>query len=407
MSARIVIVGAGVAGATAAKTLRREGYTGQIVLLGGEPTLPYRRPAVSKDVLAGTAVAARLLIDAADSWRAADIDIRPGTWVDRIEPDRHRVWLADGTPLDYDRLLLATGARARTLAGQHPAARTMRSIADADALRALLFDGGSLLVVGAGLIGCEVAATARGLGVAVTVVHAASSPLERVVPAVLGEHMHRLHTGHGVAIHNNVTLDRLDHTDSAVTATATHGRRWTASAVLVAIGSVPDTGLAEAAGVAVDNGIRVDEHYRTSIPGIYAAGDVANRYVPDIGGFERSEHWNSAQAQGAAAARAMLDITPAEPEVPFGWSTQYGVNLQFAGRIGADDELVVRRAGTETPAVLAFRAGRLVGAAGIDCPGDLRIARRLIADRAHLDPQLCAQGPLESAVRDGESVRVR
>ncbi|MBF6098574.1 FAD-dependent oxidoreductase [Nocardia cyriacigeorgica] len=365
MSARIVIVGAGVAGATAAKTLRREGYTGQIVLL------------------------------------------RPGTWVDRIEPDRSRVRLADGTPLEYGRLLLATGARARTLAGQHPAVRTMRSIADADTLRALLFDGGSLLVVGAGLIGCEVAATARGLGVAVTVVHAASSPLERVAPAVLGEHMHRLHTGHGVAIHNEVTLDRLDHTDSAVTAIATDGRRWTASAVLVAIGSVPDTGLAEAAGVAVDNGIRVDEHYRTSIPGIYAAGDVANRYVPDIGGFERSEHWNSARAQGVAAARAMLDTAPAEPEVSFGWSTQYGVNLQFAGRIGADDELVVRGADTETPAVLALRAGRLVGAAGIDCPGDLRIARRLIADRAHLDPRLCAQGPLESAVRDQGTVRVR
>lgn len=407
MSGRIVIIGAGIAGATAAKTLRKEGYTGTIVVLGGEPALPYRRPAVSKELLAGTAAPARLLIDSADSWRAADIDIRPGTWVDRIEPDRKRIRLADGTPLNYDRLLLATGARPRTLPGQHPAARTMRSIADADTLRALLFDGGSLLVVGAGLIGCEVAATARGLGVAVTVVHAAPSPLERVVPAVLGAHIHRLHTGHGVAIHNDVTLDRLDHTDSAVTATATDGRQWTASSVLVAIGSVPDTGLAETAGVVIDNGIRVDEHYRTSVPDIYAAGDVANRYVPELGGFERSEHWNSAQSQGAAAARSMLDAAPTAPEVPFGWSTQYGVNLQFAGRIGADDELVIRGADTETPAVLALRAGRLVGAAAIGRPGDMRTARRLIADGAHLDPQACAQGPLESAVRDQESVRVR
>ncbi|MBF6080023.1 FAD-dependent oxidoreductase [Nocardia cyriacigeorgica] len=407
MSGRIVIVGAGIAGATAARTLRREGYTGQIVLLGGETTLPYRRPAVSKEALAGTAVPARLLIDTADAWRAADIDVRPGTWVDRIEPDRRRVRLADGTPLDYDRLLLATGARARTLPGQHPSARTLRSLADADTLRALLFDGGSLLVVGAGLIGCEVAATARGLGVAVTVVHAASRPLDRVAPAVLGAHLQRLHTGHGVTIHNDVTLERLDHTDDAVTATAADGRSWTASSVLVAIGSVPDTGLAEAAGVLVDNGIRVDEHYRTSVPGIYAAGDVASRYVPELGVFERSEHWNSAQFQGAAAARAMLDATPSAPEVPWGWSSQYGVNLQFAGRIGADDELIVRGADTETPAVLALREGRLVGAAGIGCAADMRVARGLIAEGAYLDPIVCARGPLESAVRDGEYVRVR
>ncbi|NEW47937.1 NAD(P)/FAD-dependent oxidoreductase [Nocardia cyriacigeorgica] len=398
MRGRIVIVGAGVAGASAARTLRKEGYSGQIVVLGGETMLPYRRPAVSKEVLAGTAVEARLLIDSAETWRAAEVEVRTGTWVEAIEPEHMRVRLGDGGVVSYDSLLLATGARARTLPGQHPSARTVRSIADAQMLRALVFDGGSLLVVGAGLIGCEVAATARGLGAAVTVVHAASAPLERVVPSVLGAHMEQIHAGHGVAIHNDVTLDNLEHHDGGVTATASDGRSWGASSVLVAIGSVPETALAETAEVEVDNGIRVDEHYRTSVSGIYAAGDVANRYTPEVGAFERSEHWNSAQAQGAAAARSMLGAAPVEAEVPWGWSTQYGVNLQFAGRIASADELVVRNGGSEAPAVLALRAGRLVGAAGVGCPADIRAARGLIARLAYLDAEACAQGRLESAV---------
>ncbi|WP_280235863.1 NAD(P)/FAD-dependent oxidoreductase [Nocardia cyriacigeorgica] len=405
MRGRIVIVGAGVAGASAARTLRTEGYTGQIVVLGGEPMLPYRRPAVSKEVLAGTAAEARLLIESAESWRAAEVEMRTGSWVDGIEPEQMRVRCGDGGVLSYDSLLLATGARARTLPGQHPSARTVRSIADAQMLRALVFDGGSLLVVGAGLIGCEVAATARGLGAAVTVVHAASTPLERVVPAVLGAHMQRIHAGHGVEIHNDVSLDGLTDHDGGVRATASDGRTWSASTVLVAIGSVPETSLAEAAGVQVGDGIRVDEHYRTSVPGIYAAGDVADRYTPELDAFERSEHWNSAQSQGAAAARSMLGAAPTVAEVPWGWSTQYGVNLQFAGRIGVGDELVVRGAGSDKPVVLALRAGRLVGAAGIGCPADIRTARGLIARGTYLDAEACVQGPLESAARESAYVR--
>lgn len=406
MRGRIVIVGAGIAGASAARTLRREGYTGQIVVLGAESIPPYRRPAVSKEALAGTVDQARLLIDSPEAWRAAEVEMRTGTWVEQIEPEQMRLRLGDGGIVSYDSLLLATGARARTLPGQHPSALTMRSIADAQLLRAMVFDGGSLLVVGAGLIGCEVAATARGLGAAVTVVHAASAPLERVVPPLLGAHMQQIHADHGVAIHNDVILDELTYHDGRVTATA-GGRSWNAAAVLVAIGSVPDTTLAETAAVQIDNGIRVDQHYRTSVPGIYAAGDVANRYTPEIGGYERSEHWNSAQAQGVAAARSMLGAAPGVAEIPWGWSTQYGVNLQFAGRIRPGDELVARGAESATPAVLALRAGRLVGAAGVGCPADIRAARTLIARGASLDPEACAQAPLESAVRDTESVSVR
>ncbi|WP_280499307.1 FAD-dependent oxidoreductase [Nocardia cyriacigeorgica] len=220
MRGRIVIVGAGIAGASAARTLRREGYTGQIVVLGAESIPPYRRPAVSKEALAGTVDQARLLIDSPEAWRAAEVEMRTGTWVEQIEPEQMRLRLGDGGIVSYDSLLLATGARARTLPGQHPSALTMRSIADAQLLRAMVFDGGSLLVVGAGLIGCEVAATARGLGAAVTVVHAASAPLERVVPPLLGAHMQQIHADHGVAIHNDVILDELTYHDGRVTATA-------------------------------------------------------------------------------------------------------------------------------------------------------------------------------------------
>ncbi|MBF6213918.1 FAD-dependent oxidoreductase [Nocardia puris] len=407
MTERIIVVGAGVAGATAAKTLRAEGFTGEIVLVGAERGLPYRRPMVSKELLAGTAEERRTLLEPADSWRSLEVDLLLGRGVDAVDVDAKRVRFAGGESLGYDRLLLATGARAKSLPGPQRNVHTLRGAADVAPLREAIIAGGSLLIVGAGLVGCEVAATARGLGVRVAIVHAGPAPLDRIAPPAVGDYYRNLHADNGVEIHDEVVLDRLDGIETGVTALARDGRNWSAAAALIAIGSAPDTALASVAGLAVGNGILVDEHYRTSAPDVFAAGDVANRFDPELGAYERDEHWNGAQAQGAAAARSMLGKTPARPDVSWGWSTQYGRNLQFAGRWQPGDDFVVRGSVDSGEfAVLALRDGRLAGAVALARPADLRAARPLIARRAVLDPTRAADVsvPLADAVASDDDL---
>ncbi|SNY88845.1 3-phenylpropionate/trans-cinnamate dioxygenase ferredoxin reductase subunit [Nocardia amikacinitolerans] len=391
MTEKIVIVGAGVAGATAAKTLRAEGFSGRIVLIGAEDALPYRRPMVSKELLAGTAVERRALLESPESWRDKGIELCTGVTVEDIDTERGLVRLAGGEALGYDRLLLATGARARTLPAPQRNVHTLRGAADIEPLRAAIDAGKSLLIVGGGLIGCEVAATARSLGAEVSVVHAGSAPLDRVAPPSVGSFYRKLHADNGVEIVDDVRLTRVEGHEDGVTATAHDGREWTAGVALVAIGSVPDTALAEAAGLSVDDGILVDEHYRTSAPEIYAAGDAAKRFDPEFGTHERTEHWNSALAQGAAAAKSMLGKPAVRQDVSWGWSTQYGLNLQFAGRLRHDDDFVLRGTLAEPNfTVLALRHRRLVGAVAIARPSDIRAARELIAQGVILDPVKCS-----------------
>ncbi|NNH70749.1 FAD-dependent oxidoreductase [Nocardia uniformis] len=376
MTGRIVIVGAGVAGATAAKTLRREGYSAEIVLLGAEDGLPYRRPMVSKEMLAGTADEPRALLESAESWAALHVDVRPATTVEGIDPDRAHVRLADRTEIGYDSLLLATGARPRQLCDPSRNIHTLRARADVAPLRAALYDTGSLLIIGAGLIGCEVAATARTLGIAVTVIHAGPTPLDRIAPPAIGEYYRKLHADNGVDLHPDVHLHHLVDTDEGVIATAADGRTWSAATALVAIGAIPNTDLATAAGLAVDNGILVDSHFRTSAPGIFAAGDAAARYDPATGTHHREEHWNSALTHGTAAAKSILGLPIPPTEAPWGWSIQYGLNLQFAGRIAPTDDLEVHGVlGTPDVTVYARRDDHLVGAIAIGRPADIRAAR--------------------------------
>lgn len=379
MTERMVIVGGGVAGATAAKTLRSSGYGGEIVLVSAEHGLPYRRPMVSKELLAGTAIERRTLLESAEFWSAQGIELRTGIAVERIDADGGWVGLVDGTEIGYDAILLATGARPRTLPEAADGVHLLRGRGDIDSLRQAI-DNGPLLIVGAGLIGCEVAATAAGLGAHVTVLHAGPTPLDRIAPAIIGDYVRKMHADNGVEIHADVLLSDLAQAGAGVIATAADGRHWRADAALVAIGSVPDTALAETAGVKIDDGILVDEGYRTSVPGIYAAGDVAARFDPQLNTYVREEHWNSAQAQGAAAAQSMLGLPPNPAGVCWGWSTQYGVNIQFAGRILPGDDLEVRGTpGTPDITVLGTRAGCLRGAVSIGRPADIRAAREQIA----------------------------
>ncbi|QLY30591.1 FAD-dependent oxidoreductase [Nocardia huaxiensis] len=377
MTERIVIVGAGVTGATAAQTLRKEGFDGTITLVGDEAAGPYRRPAVSKELLAGTTPAEKCLIEPESYWAAQGIDLCTRTTVTDVEDGRVR--LHTGETIAFDALVLATGARARTL---HPApdapVHTLRGMDDAAALRDSFLSSGSLLVIGAGLIGCEVAATARLLGVDVRILHAGTAPLDRVLPRSVSDVVRGLHTEYGVAIEDDVLLSEIASTaGGTVTATAIDGRSWSAGTVLIAIGSAPNVELARSAGLTVDNGIVVDEQYRTSRPGIFAAGDVANRFHPHLGRHERSEHWNSARFDGVAVAKSLLGQPVPDFEAPWGWSSQYGVNIQFAGWMHPHDEIVVQGSLPDRDfSVLAMLGGELVGAAAIGRPKDLRTARQ-------------------------------
>ncbi|NGP08927.1 FAD-dependent oxidoreductase [Rhodococcus sp. 14C212] len=387
MTETVVVVGTGVAGATAAQTLRKEGFAGRVVLIGEEVALPYRRPVLSKDLLAGSITAERAQLEPAGYWADHDIDLRTETRVVELDPLRRRIRLWDNEILDYDAVILATGARARQL--DHDGGDRVLSLRTAEniaPLRAAIETHRSLLVVGAGLIGCEVASTARELGAEVTVLESAPSPLARIVPPTVAEMYVGLHAERDVPVHTGVALRSLTGDDDGVQATAADGRAWTAGAALVAVGSVPDTALARAAGLTVDDGIVVDEAYRTSVAGVYAAGDVIEQPNPVLGGRHRTENWNSARAQGIAAAKSVLGQPLGAAEVPWGWSTQYGHNLQFAGWSRHDDDYVVRGSieGRDFTA-LALRGDRLVGAIALGRPKDIRIVRQLVAAGAAVD----------------------
>lgn len=379
----IVIVGTGVAGVSAAHTLRNEGFTGRIVLVGDEQAKPYRRPVLSKDLLANSISREKALLKPAAFWSDNNIELWTGVRVVDLDTDLQQLRLNNGEVLPYDAVLLATGARARQLHQPiDPHAFTLRSMDDVEPLRASLAQTGSLLVIGGGLIGCEVAATARGLGVQVTVLENTRAPLSRVVSPAVSDMIVAMHAEHGVQIHTEVsiaTMERLD--EGTARATAADGRQWHAGTVLVAVGSVPNTELAAAAGLHVDNGIVVDEEFRTSAPGVFAAGDAANIPGPAVGQRCRSEQWNAAQAQGAAAARSMLGQPMAVADTPWGWSNQYGHNLQFAGSTRHDDDYTIDGAiGERDFTASAVRDGRLVGVIALGRPREFTRLRTLIGD---------------------------
>ena len=392
MPESIAIIGAGATGFTAAKTLREKGFTGTVTLIGDEHAQPYRRPAVSKELLAGTKTIEQVLLGAL----ADEIDFRHGDTAVSISADE--VVLDSGDRVPFDALLLATGSRARQLDHLDGApVFTLRTASDIEPLHAEIRRTGSLLVIGSGLIGCEAAAVARELGAEATIL-SADMPLSRIVPPAISELYLNLHAEKGVAIHTGVTVAAVEKLpDGTVRAIAEDGRSWEAGTVLVAVGSVANAELAVASGIETRAGIVVDAQMRTSSSNIYAAGDVAEVPNTILGGTYRSEHWNGAIDQGAAAARSMLGIgtdgldVVDGLDVPWGWSNQYGVNLQFAGWTGADDDYVVRGSIADRRfTAFALRGDKLVGAVGIGRPKDIRAVRALVADQRPVDRALLA-----------------
>ncbi|MGX1809197.1 NAD(P)/FAD-dependent oxidoreductase [Nocardia sp. NPDC055321] len=399
---RVVIVGTGIAGATAAETLRKEGFAGSIVLVGADPAHPYRRPMVSKELLAGTAAPAKAALKPVSFWADSTIDLRLGVTVRAVDTAAARVVFDDGV-LAYDALILATGGRARSLDPMPAGAHTLRHLHDPAPLRAV-FDRLSataatpaVLVIGGGLVGMEAAAAARGAGAEVTVLEMGDRVLERVLPEPISASYERLHRARGVSVCTGVRLAELRSEEGERTrAIAEDGREWVADAVIVAIGMTPDTEVADRAGITVADGIVVDEFGATSAAGVYAAGDVARLPNLILGGDERVEHWNHAQAHGAAAARSVLGVGAPYTEVPWCWTNQFGRTLQLAGWPGRGDNLIVHGdLDGESFLVLSLDGDRLVGAAGAGCPRAVRAAQTLIGKGAYPPRHLLTSGDLD------------
>jgi 3-phenylpropionate/trans-cinnamate dioxygenase ferredoxin reductase component len=340
-----MIVGASLAGAKAAEELRTQGFDGRVVLIGAEPERPYERPPLTKDYLRGESEREQAYVHPDGFYAQQEIELETGVTVTGIEPGASRVTLDDGRVLGYDRLLLATGAQPRRL--QIPGADLdrvcyLRTLADCDLLRARLDAGGRAVVVGAGWIGSEFAASARQHGLDVTVIDPQPLPSERIFGRDVAAFYHDVHAGHGIKFLLGDGVEAFEG-DGAVSRVRTaSGRRVECEFAVVGIGVVPRTGLASDAGLEVDNGIVTDANLQTAAPGIFAAGDVANAWHPFYHRRIRVEHWANALNQGPAAARAMLGDRAGYDNIPYFFSDQYDVGMEYSGHAPEWDKVIFR-----------------------------------------------------------------
>jgi 3-phenylpropionate/trans-cinnamate dioxygenase ferredoxin reductase subunit len=342
-----VIIGAGLAGAKAAETLREEGFTGRVVLIGSEPERPYERPPLSKGLLLGSAERASAYVHDAGWYPAHDVELRTNSTVTAVDRAARRVRLAGDEEIGYDKLLIATGATPRRLAipgADLDGVLHLRTLADTDRIAAAVVAGTRLVVIGAGWIGLEVAAAARTRGAAVTVVETADLPLQAVLGDRLGTVFADLHREHGVVFHFGAQTRELRGTGRVSQVVLEDGTVLDADVVLIAVGVTPDTGLAERAGLPVDNGILVDGGLGTDDPDIFAAGDVANVDHRLLGARVRVEHWATALHSGPAAARAMLGRPVSYDRLPYFFTDQYDLGMEYTGWIppGASTDVVIR-----------------------------------------------------------------
>jgi anthranilate 1,2-dioxygenase ferredoxin reductase subunit len=385
----ICIIGASLAGDTAAATLRQEGYAEPITIFGDEPEPPYDRPPLSKEALTADYPESRFFLRS-ESWYAEQgIELRLGQAVTAIDPAAHKIHLG-GRVEAYGKLLITTGARARTLpvpeASRIPVL-VVRTLADARGLRAALQPGARIAIIGAGVIGMEVAASAAQRGCKVAVCDFADRVMSRVLPPDLSAYMAALHKSHGVDLFLSAGMVSL--TPSGIH-TAAHGA-FEADAVIVGIGIVPNTELAQAAGLTCRDGIVVDAYCRTSDADIFAAGDCTRYPAPFGAGDLRSENWKHAQNQAVTAARNMLG--KAEPYTASSsmWSDQFDVKLQTVGVIATSGGVLRGEAGS-AKFMLIYRdaAGVVTGALGINQAKDMRFAQMLVDKRRVVDPALLA-----------------
>jgi 3-phenylpropionate/trans-cinnamate dioxygenase ferredoxin reductase subunit len=403
MSKTFVIVGASLAGAKAAGELRERGFDGRVVLVGAESERPYERPPLTKDYLQGKAEREKAYVYDEDFYGQHEIELRLGAVAESIDPQSSTVTLAGGEQLAYDSLLLTTGAEPRTISvpgADLDGVHYLRTLADCDALRERLSSGsGRVAVVGAGWIGSEFAASARQAGLDVTVIDPLALPNERIFGAEIGGFYRDVHVRHGVEMILEDGVEALEGDGSVSAVRTANGRRVECDFAVIGVGVVPRVTLAETAGLTVENGIQVDAGLKTSAPNVFAAGDVANAWHPFYDRHVRVEHWANALNQGPAAARAMLGDTVSYDRIPYFYSDQYDVGMEYSGYATDWDEVVIRgdREGGEFVAFW-LADGRVVGGMNVNVWDVNEHVQALIRSRRQVDAEALrdVDTPLES-----------
>jgi 3-phenylpropionate/trans-cinnamate dioxygenase ferredoxin reductase subunit len=385
MTSTIAILGGGQAGAQAIDTLRREGFAGRLVLIGDEPHLPYQRPPLSKQFLAGGMAADRLPFRHQTFYEQHRVELRLGKPAARIDPAAQRLSLADGEEVHYDRLLLCTGARSRQLGSPGadlPGVHYLRGIADVGAIRKRLVSGACVVIIGGGYIGLETAATARKLGCSVTVLEMADRVMNRVVASSVSEYFAHEHRNQGIKIICGTRVVRLEGTGSVERVVCTDGSIYKADLLIVGVGAVPNAELAAAAGLACDNGIVVDEYCCTSDPSIFAAGDCANHPSLRFEMRVRLESVDNAFEQGKTAAFNMLDRPTVHDRVPWFWSDQFDNKMLIVGLSQGFDQQVLRGdPATRSFSVCYLKGGELIAVEAVNHSKDYMAGRKLIGER--------------------------
>jgi 3-phenylpropionate/trans-cinnamate dioxygenase ferredoxin reductase subunit len=384
MSSPIIIVGAGQAGAQCVQTLRQSGYDGPITLIGNEPHLPYQRPPLSKKFLTFDTDEERLLLRPASMYADLNVDVRVGVTVTHIDTTHHTIRLNDGSDQAYAKLLLATGMRPRALwipGVDLPGVVMLRSLMDATLIRSHLTPGKKAVVIGGGYIGLEVAAVARGLGLDVTVLEAAERVLGRVVAPEVSAFFTRLHRSRGVDLKVATGVTAIVGETRAEALQLVDGSEIPADIVLVSIGAVPETTLAETAGIEVRDGILVDAQARTSSMDVYAGGDCARFQSGRYGRSIRLESVQNAIDQAKTAALSMLGQTPVYDPVPWFWSDQYEIKLQIVGLSHGYDTIHIDGDPENGPFSVAYvGAGKLLAVDSINHPRRHMQARKMVGE---------------------------
>jgi NADPH-dependent 2,4-dienoyl-CoA reductase/sulfur reductase-like enzyme len=395
MSERVVIVGGGQAGGRVAGGLRRQGFGGAITIVCDEDAIPYERPPMSKEYLAGDKPFEQTCIEQANWYEENKVSLALGRQAVAIDRESRQLKLDDGSSLAYDWLVIATGARARRLVcpgGDHPRVVVLRTKADSDSLRPLLKEGVKLILLGAGVIGLEVAATARKLGASVQVLELADRPMARLMPHAISDRFVALHRENGIELKFSTHVTGIAGTPEKPVVETADGGRYEADIVLVGIGVVPNVELAAQAGLPVENGILVDAQCRTADPAILAVGDVAQRDNPFLGRHARLETWQTAENTGAIAAATIRGETVAVDEVPWFWTDQFGVNVQVAGVPDQVQDIVWRNGpgGPETVGIFLGAEGRVVGGMTWNSGRDMRFIRKMTGARASVPRETLA-----------------
>lgn len=391
----VVICGAQLAGLRAAEALRKRGYDGALTLVGDETHKPYDRPPLSKQVLSGDWEPDKVFFRQKEGYDGLGAELVLGRRARALDPHARRVTLDDGRALDYDALVVATGAKPRRLHGAETLGSVfaLRTLDDALAIKAALALRPRVAVIGAGFIGLEVAASCRKLGLSVTVVEALPTPLAPLLGEEIGAALARMHQAHGVALRTGVTVSRLEGEGRVERVQLSDGSAFEADLAVVGIGVTPCTDWLEGSGVSLGDGVLCDARGETNVPGVYAIGDVAHAHNALFDEPMRIEHWSNAVDQAQVVAVSMLGgEAPPPPSVPYFWSDQYDVKLQFVGRVKPTDERVlVSGALAERSYVVAYgRLGRLRGVLTQSAPKALIRARKLLAERASLEAAVAA-----------------